>query len=72
MTLQSSNWSEVTFRNLNLAEIVRFTYYRPCFGQNSAKFGQNLAKFGLNFSPIGIVVVVIDCQMLCESLELIG
>ena len=65
MTLQSSNWSEVTFRNLNLAEIVKFTYYHP-------HFSQNLAKFGQNFIPIGIVVVVIDCQMLCESLELVG
>ena len=65
MTLQSSNWSEVTFRNLNLAEIVKFTYYRP-------HFSQNLAKFGQTFSRVGIVIVVIDCQMLCESLELVG
>ena len=58
-------------KSLNLAKIVKFTYYRPCNWQFWLKFGQMSAQW--------TVVIIISSKyqlfiplMLCESLESVG
>ena len=55
--------------SLNLAKIVKFTYYCPCNQQLRPKFGQMLAQW-----TVVVVIISSKCQlfipmMLCESLE---